>query len=397
MHVAGHAPGRIALLGSGETSLAGGRVFESLARVLPTPLRVAVLETPAGFELNSDRVAGRVADFLAVRLQNYRPQVRVIPARQRGTPFSPDDPALTEPLLHADLTFMGPGSPTYAVRQLRDSLAWHRMIARQRIGATLAFASAAVIAISAYALPVYEIYKAGHDLHWQPGLDLFGPYGLKLVFVPHWNNAEGGSELDTSRCFMGRSRFEALRAMLPPDATVVGIDEHTALAIDLADGTAQVMGAGDVTVLNNSLTRGAESPPQSGIEAVAGLSRDEGQPADPERRLRTASSPIHKQTLWRSRTFSAGDRFSLAEFGPFAWPEPTVGLPPAVWEEALAAHAADEVASAAPAEVLALLAEREAARARRDWATADALRAQILALGWQVRDTPEGPMIAPRS
>jgi len=64
MHTEGHAPGRIALLGSGETSLAGGRVFEALARVLPTPLRVAVLDTPAGFELNSARVAGRVADFL---------------------------------------------------------------------------------------------------------------------------------------------------------------------------------------------------------------------------------------------------------------------------------------------------------------------------------------------
>lgn len=351
MHIAGHAPGRIALLGSGETSLAGGRVFESLARVLPTPLSVAVLETPAGFELNADRVAGRVADFLAVRLSNYRPQVTVVPARARGTPFSPDDPALTEPLLHADLTFMGPGSPTYTVRQLRDSLAWARMIARQRIGATLAFASAAVVAISAYALPVYEIYKAGHELGWQPGLDLFGPYGLKLVFVPHWNNAEGGAELDTSHCFMGSSRFQALRAMLPPDATVVGIDEHTALAVDLADGTAQVMGAGDVTV----------------------LSRD------------------------AHRTFSAGDRFSLAEFGPFAWPAPDAGLPPGAWAEALAAHEADEAALAAPAEVLALAAERQAARVRRDWAAADALRDRILALGWQVRDTPEGPAVAPGS
>lgn len=351
MHIEGHAPGRIALLGSGETSLAGGRVFESLAKALPTPLRVAVLETPAGFELNSNRVAGRVADFLAVRLSNYRPQVSVVPVRQRGTPFSPDDPALTEPLLRADLTFMGPGSPTYAVRQLQDSLAWARIIARQRIGATLAFASAAVVAVSAYTLPVYEIYKAGHDLHWQPGLDLFGPYGLKLVFVPHWNNAEGGAELDTGRCFMGRSRFEALRAMLPQDAAVVGIDEHTALAVDLADGMAQVMGAGDVTVLSGD--------------------------AD--------------------RIFVAGDRFSLAELGPFAWPHPDADLPPAVWAEALAAHDADEAAPSVPAEVLALAADRQAARQRRDWAAADALRDRILALGWQVRDTAEGPQCVPGS
>jgi hypothetical protein len=336
-------------LGSGETSLAGGRVFESLARVLPTPLRVAVLETPAGFELNSDRVAGRVADFLALRLQNYRPEIAVIPARKRGTAASPDDPVITAPLLRADLMFMGPGSPTYAVRQLANSLGWRRLIARHRVGATLALASAAVISVSALALPVYEIYKAGLDLHWQPGLDLFGDYGLKLVFVPHWNNAEGGPELDTGRCFMGRSRFDALLAMLPPDATVVGIDEHTALAADLDTGTAEVMGAGDVTVL------------QAGAE----------------------------------RRFEPGGGFSLAEFGPFRWPEPDAGLPPEVWAEALAVAEEDEATTTAPAEVWALVAERQAARARRDWAASDALRARIAALGWGVKDTPSGAQVEP--
>ena len=310
---------------------------------------MAVLETPAGFELNSDRVAGRVADFLAVRLGNYRPEVTVVPARQRGTPFSPDDPDLTAALLAADLLFMGPGSPTYAVRQLRDSLAWHRMIARQRIGATLVFASAAVISISAFALPVYEIYKAGYELHWQPGLDLFGPYGLKLVFVPHWNNAEGGAELDTSRCFMGRSRFETLLAMLPSDVTVIGIDEHTALAIDLADGAAEVMGAGDVTVLHPD----------------------------------------------GARAFAPSGRFALGEFGPFAWPEPYAGLPPAVWAEAMAHSEKDESEPSVPGEVLALVAERELARARRDWAEADRLRLEAAALGWQIRDSQAGAIVQP--
>lgn len=352
MHTEGHAPGRIALLGSGETSLAGGRVFEALARArsVPTPLRVAVLETPAGFELNSDRVAGRVADFLAVRLSNYRPSVTVVPARGRSGPFSTDNPEISAPLLSADLLFMGPGSPTYAVRQLAGSLAWQRMIARQRVGATLAFASAAVVAVSAFTLPVYEIYKAGHDLYWQAGLDLFGPYGLKLVFVPHWNNSEGGAELDTSRCFMGRSRFAALLAMLPPDVTVIGIDEHTALAIDLADGAAEVMGAGDVTVLH-----------PDGAQA-----------------------------------FAATGRFSLAEFGPFAWPEPDAGLSPEIWAEALAAHEVDAQPLEPSADALALAAERQAARARRDWAAADALRLRIEALGWQVQDTPDGPVLAPK-
>ncbi len=44
----------------------------------------------------------------------------------------------------------------------------------------------------------------------------------------------------------------------------------------------------------------------------------------------------------------------------------------------------------------ALLAEREAARAARDFATADLRRDEIAALGWDVRDTPQGAQLVPR-
>ena len=184
-------PGLLALLGSGETAPAGGRVFEVLAQSLPQPLRIAILETPAGFELNSARVAGRVADYLRVRLGNFSPQISVLPARRRGTAFSPDDAEITRPLVHADMIFAGPGSPTYAARQLAGSLAWRRLCARHALGAALVFASAAAITAGRFALPVYEIYKAGHDIHWAAGLDLLGPFGLSIAFVPHWNNNDG--------------------------------------------------------------------------------------------------------------------------------------------------------------------------------------------------------------
>jgi len=52
----------------------------------------------------------------------------------------------------------------------------------------LIFASAAAIAVSRHALPVYEIFKVGEDLHWKLGLDLFGQYGLDLTIVTQWNN-----------------------------------------------------------------------------------------------------------------------------------------------------------------------------------------------------------------
>ena len=64
-------PGLIALLGSGETSATGGQIFEAVASTLEIPVNIRILETPAGFELNASRVAGRVGDFLITRLQNY--------------------------------------------------------------------------------------------------------------------------------------------------------------------------------------------------------------------------------------------------------------------------------------------------------------------------------------
>jgi cysteinyl-tRNA synthetase len=47
----------------------------------------------------------------------------------------------------------------------------------------------------------------------------------------------------------------------------------------------------------------------------------------------------------------------------------------------------------APAEILALLTEREAARAARDFRRADALRQDLKARGWVIEDTPKGPRL----
>ncbi|MEW5869293.1 MAG: hypothetical protein AB1894_08465 [Chloroflexota bacterium] len=371
-------PGLVVLFGSGETSPSGRKVYDQVLGRMPPRPRLALLETPAGFEPNSEQVIGRVAEFIRHRLQNYDPQVTTVPARQRGTPFSPDDPQIVAPLLEAGLVFMGPGSPTYAVRQLRDSLAWQYLLARHRLGAHLVLASAATIAVSAHALPVYEIYKVGEDLHWKDGLDLFGLYGLPLVFIPHWNNAEGGEELDTSRCFMGQARFAELMELLPPDLTVIGIDEHSALIMDVQTGVGQVLGRGGVTLIHTGHRHDEGGPDLrgSGLAQVA----------------RTRRGHVHQ--------YPSGESFPLAECCPFEVPASGAGLPQEVWQQALQAQAALEAqsemqpeAQTAPAEVLALAEARQAARARKDWAEADALRAQIAALGWKVEDTAEGPRL----
>lgn len=339
-------PGVVVIFGSGETSFPNRGIYDWVASQLQPPVRVAVLETPAGFEPNSAQVAGRVADFLARQLCLTRDQAAVIPARARGTSFSPDAPDVTAPLYQANLIHLGAGSPTYAARQLRDSLAWHVVQARHRLGAAMVFASAGAVAIGAHALPVYEIYKVGADLHWQPGLDFFGAYGLSLTFIPHWNNSAGGVELDTSRCYMGQERFARLATQLPPDTVVVGVDENTALLLDLAAERCYVAGQGTVTILRGD-------------------------------------------TVQQFETRAA---FPIDVLGSFHRPEPAAGLPPEVWG---AAAAANRPAAPQP-EVLDLIQQREQLRAARDWTGADRVRQQLLAQGWLVEDTPNGPRVRPQ-
>ena len=335
--------GQIAFLGSGETSLAGGRIFESLAHKIAEPLRIALMETPAGFELNSSQVVGRVGEFMNTRLQNYKPVVDIIAARKKDSPYSPDDPEIIKPLLYANMIFMGPGSPTYAIRHLKDTLAWDVIRARHRLGATLVFASAATISIGAHSLPVYEIYKVGQDVHVVDGLNLFKDFGVHLSFIPHWNNAEGGVDLDTSRCFVGMDRFAEWCNLVPPENTTLGLDEHTGIIIDFESGTCEVSGVSSVSLVRE---------------------------CDPE-------------------IYSSGSKFSLSELGEIFIPDPIEkDIPAHVWEMVLNAPPLED--DNPSEEVIGLAEQRVSARANKNWAESDKLRDQISMLGWTVQDSKDG-------
>ena len=65
----------------------------------------------------------------------------------------------------------------------------------------------------------------------------------------------------------------------------------------------------------------------------------------------------------------------------------------ASWELANRVLALEGESATIPAEVLALVEQRQQARARRDWAESDRLRDAIAALGWIVKDTKDGPKI----
>jgi len=336
------ALGKIAFLGSGETSLAGGRIFESLVRDQQGPLRIALMETPAGFELNSTQVVGRVGEFMVSRLQNYRPVIDIVPARKKASRYDPNDPEIIKPLLYANMIFMGPGSPTYAIRQLRDTLAWDVIRARHRLGATLIFASAATISVGAHALPVYEVYKVGQDMHVVDGLNFFADFGLHLSFIPHWNNADGGVDLDTSRCFVGMERFTEWCGQVPIENTTLGLDEHTGIILDFERGTCEVSGVSSVSLVRECI---------------------------PE---------MHP----------AGSTFDLQELGDIQLPQPIEkNIPAHVWDMVCNAPPLEEVP---PDDVIALAEKRQQARVNKQWDESDRLRTEIAARGWMVQDSKDG-------
>jgi hypothetical protein len=342
------------LLGSGETLPSSGKTHEYAAQRLPEKPRIVILETPAGFEPNSAIVAEKIKIFLERRLQNYKPVIEVVAARKKGTLFSPDNPEVVAPILKADEILLGPGSPSYGAWQLQDSLALQMITARQRRGGMLFLSSSATLAFGAFTLPVYEIYKVGEDLHWKRGLDYFKPYGLNLSIVSHWNNNDGGADLDTSRCYMGHERFERLLEMLPAGQTILGIDEHTSLIFDFVEGCCHVQGNDTITILR---------PDETNV-------------------------------------FKTGESFPLDVFGKWRVPDASEGINPEVWEQAIKADeeraAEDESVLQPPEELHRLLQARDAARAKQDWATADALRDQIFNLGWLVQDTANGSELSPR-
>jgi len=332
--------GKIVLFGSGETSASGRAVHDRLFAELRPPIVVAILETPAGFQPNSQHVAHEVGEFFRTRLKNYQPEVRIIHARKKGTRFSPDAPGLLEPMLDANYLFLGPGSPTYAVRNLEGTLALEYLKELHKGGAVLCFASAAALAVGAKVLPVYEIFKAGSNLYWADGLNIFGLFGLELAIVPHWNNTEGGVHLDTSRCFMGRWRMGQLKRLLPDSTVVLGLDEHTALVFDLEQGQGLVLGKGSITIASR------------------------------------AGQTSH----------STGRSFPLTELGPYQLPVLTAPQLPARARSQEGRKPAE-----LPPEVAHLIELREEARRAGDWAGADNLRQQIAEMGFEIQDTLQGP------
>ncbi|MEW5719794.1 MAG: hypothetical protein AB1817_14280 [Chloroflexota bacterium] len=237
-------PGTTTLIGSGELGETMAKVHRALLAQVELPIAAAFLDTPAGFEVNADEISAKAVEYFR---QRFDVALAVASFKSKSRATARQVAAALRVLNRANFIFAGPGSPSYAVNHWRGSVVWDALVARWLRGAQLVFASAGAIALGCCALPVYEIYKAGHAVAWIDGLDLLGAFGLKLAIVPHWNNAEGQT-YDTRFCFMGEARFKILEHNLPWDVVILGIDEHTALTLDPPAQRGSVSGAGAVTI-----------------------------------------------------------------------------------------------------------------------------------------------------
>ena len=410
---------RLVLMGSGETT---PTMVETHKRVLaelgPSPTAI-LLETPYGFQENADELTGRTVDYFdrsvgaAVQPVSMR-DASVLSAAALG-----DVAARVEA---ADWVFAGPGSPTYLRHQwvgtgIPDAV--RRRLAAP--GATV-FASAAACSVGLHTVPVYEIYKVGQPPHWEAGFDLTGELGLRCVVIPHFDNAEGGTH-DTRFCYLGERRLTAMEADLDDDVWVLGIDEHTALVLDLEARTTRIEGRGGVTVRMRDrqvVFPAGSHPTIDDLVAAATGAHAPTRPA-PAAPAQVTSGATSATGPTGSALLDAVDAHvrvfddAMADDDPVRAGESVVALEETIHAWAADATQSDEMDRARRTlhqlvlrlartteagmhdhrELVAPLVEelldlRDDARADRDFDVGDRIRDRLLAAGVEVRDTGEG-------
>lgn len=406
-----HIAGTVTLMGSGEMTRPMSKVHRWVVSNVQGRVRAVFLDTPAGFELNADDISRRACEYVA---EYVRVPCTVVSFKAADRATAREVENALRKLKGANYIFAGPGSPTYAVRNWRNTPVFELLASRVAEGAHLVLASAAAIAMGRYALPVYEVYKVGEKPHWVEGLNLLAPYGLDLAVVTHWNNAEGGT-FDTRYCYMGQPRFDLLEELLPESTFVLGVDEYTACVLDLGSDVCSVMGAGEVTIQRRGHEERFTAGTSFSLDGLRSHAPAQGlrpiPPSEPELAERVASRAAESLL---QQVAEAGDVLAsvteedldlavmASAIHDLAWAvdlareahvdESLISQARAklrdlliAWSGHLAPSPADEVAPLAPFIDL-LVHLRWQARAAKNWALADEIRDRLSALGITLDD-----------
>jgi cyanophycinase-like exopeptidase len=355
----------LVIIGSGELAPGMRRVHRAViarlagARGDARTLAAVAIDTPYGFQENAGSLTAETLDYFA----RLGLDMAVASLRRADVDALVRAKALAR-IRAADYVFSGPGSPTYALRQWRETAIPGLLADKLRSGGALVVASAAALTLGRFTVPVYEIYKTGADPFWADGLDVLSRVGLDAAVVPHWDNREGGDH-DTRYCFLGEGRLQTLEARLPASTFILGVDEHTALIVDLGEERASVRGRGAVTVRHGG--QEAAFPAGSDV-ALAELRTAAGLPA---REATTRPAPASRRA---SRTIE-GDSADLARR--------------VLQLEAEIGRLGERAELVEPL-VGALVEVRAAARAAGNWTLADEIRDRLNALGVELADDADG-------
>jgi cyanophycinase-like exopeptidase len=415
-------PRLLVIMGSGETAPTMVTPHRDTVARFATPPRAVLLDTPYGFQENAAEISQRAIDYFAQRVQ-LGIEVAGFPGPLAADPRERSDeptPGALARLRAADFVFSGPGSPTYALSTWCRSAIPAALGDKLAHGGAVVFASAAAVTVGRFSLPVYEIYKVGQPIQWVDGLDLLSPlgFGPHCVLIPHFDNAEGGTH-DTRFCYMGERRLEALEAMLPHDAWVLGVDEHTALTIDIDAGEVTVTGRGAVTVRRRERAEHFPSGTRVRLSSLVAAARETTSAAAPPPSA-TPEAPAHGApsrspllgevarleqsfagALADRRATDAADAILALDRTILEWSGDTLQTDDPDRARAVLhslVHRLGEAAAVGlrdPKEVLAPLVERLIAlraelRTNRAWAVADQVRDRLIASGIELHDTPEG-------
>lgn len=231
-------------MGSGETAPSlvplHRRLLSGLHKV-----RACWFDTPYGFQENAKILSCKTVDFFRESL-NTSLTVASFPSAEIAEVEKQRAYGIAQ---SSNYLFSGPGSPSYALEQWKESaipsLFAHKLAAEP--ANIVIFASATACTVGLHCLPVYEIYKVGQKPHWLNGLDLLGRLGFRAVVLPHYNNTVGGNH-DTRFCYLGENRLRKLEAELDSETWIWGVDEHTAVVMDLDSRTFEVYGKGGFTL-----------------------------------------------------------------------------------------------------------------------------------------------------
>ncbi len=400
-------PRILTILGSGETSPTMVTPHQRTFARLGAHARGVLLDSPYGFQENADELTEKAQLFFR---ESVGREVEAVTFRAAPPTDAGAHAAEMARLRAADWIFAGPGSPSYALRTWAGSAVPDALHARLTEGGAVTFASAAALTLGLVTIPVYEVYKVGADPYWLEGLDVVGrATGLRAAVVPHWNNAEGGTH-DTRFCWQGERRLKVLETLLPDDAFVLGVDEHTGLVIDLDTGACEVVGRGTVVVrvhgdewvvptgetisIEQIEAHGASSATAAPVRGAPGASASgdggaERAGADTEPDAFTALS-VQAQTALDSGDL-AGSLAAVLELHRTASTPAQDGVVQSLLARASAAVADPvDVTEAVRPLVDLVLALRAQARAEKRWAESDTIRDGLTGAGIEVRDTADG-------